>query len=148
MTTEKAAPDKLSLVVYAGHFDTVHYALVMASAAAAIGRPVTLFFSMGACEALRRPGEDGVWPWTRMPLSEGDGTGGDRDRAYAEKGVATLDELWEACVQLGVRFMVCEMGLRAQGLEDEPLRDDAEIERSGVVTFIDDASKDGAMLLI
>jgi len=148
MTTEKAAPDKLSLVVYAGHFDKVHYALVMASAAAAIGRPVTLFFTMGACEALRRPGEDGVWPWTRMPLSEGDGIGGDRDRAYAEKGVATFDELWEACVQLGVRFMVCEMGLRARGMEDEPLRDDAEIERSGVVTFIDDASKDGAMLLI
>jgi len=148
MTAEKSAPDKLSLVVYAGHFDKVHYALVMASAAAAIGRPVTLFFTMGACEALRRPGDDGVWPWTRMPLSEGDGTGENTDRAYAEKGVATFNELWEACVALGVRFLVCEMGLRARGLEGEPLRDDVEIERSGVVTFIDDASKDGIVLII
>ena len=45
-------PDKLSIVVYSGKFDEVHYALVMASAAAAVGRPVTLFFTMDACIAL------------------------------------------------------------------------------------------------
>ena len=39
-------PEKLSLVVFSGDFDKVHYALVMASAAAAIDTPVTLFFTM------------------------------------------------------------------------------------------------------
>ena len=47
-------PDKLSIVVYSGKFDEVHYALVMASAAAAVGRPVTLFFTMDACIALEK----------------------------------------------------------------------------------------------
>ena len=43
---------------------------------------------------------------------------------------------------------VCEMGLRAVGLEDEPLRDDIPLEKGGVVTFLVDASKDGAMIFI
>ncbi len=45
-------PNKLSIIVYSGQFDKVHYALVMASAAAAVGRPVTMFFTMDACIAL------------------------------------------------------------------------------------------------
>lgn len=146
-------PDKLSIVVYAGQFDKVHYALVMASAAAAIGRPVTLFFTMGACRALLAPAADGGPAWRSMPLSEGldgktGGTGGDRDDDYAKKGVATFEELLESCVQFGVKVMVCEMGLRAEGLEDAALRDDVPIEKGGVVSFLNDASRDGAVVFI
>ena len=140
---EDGSPDKLSVVVYDGNFDKVHYALVMASAAAAIGRPVTLFFTMQACRALTK--DRG---WTAMPLSDGDGTGAKRDAAYAEKKVATFEELLSACVAMEVRFLVCEMGLRAIGLERGDLRDDVPIEEGGVVTYLGDASKDGAMLFI
>lgn len=38
-------PENLSIVLFAGGFDRVHYALVMASAAAATNRKVTLFFT-------------------------------------------------------------------------------------------------------
>ncbi len=141
-------PDKLSIVVFAGHYDKVHYALVMASAAAAVGRPVTLFFTMGACHALCAAGDDGKPTWRDLPLSEEEGTGGDKDDAYAALKVATFEELLQSCVQMGVKFMVCEMGLRAVGLEDEPLRDDIPLEKGGVVTFLVDASKDGAMIFI
>ena len=137
------SPDKLSVVVYDGNFDKVHYALVMASAAAAIGRPVTLFFTMQACRALtKEPG------WAAMPLSDGPGTGAERDADYADKKVATFEELLAACVAMEVRFLVCEMGLRAIGLERAQLRDDVPIEEGGVVTYLGDASKDGAMLFI
>ncbi|MFQ5765379.1 MAG: DsrE/DsrF/DrsH-like family protein [Rhodospirillales bacterium] len=148
MATDAMPPDKLSIVVYAGHFDKVHYALVMAAAAAAIGRPVTLFFTMGACRALAAADADGAPAWRSMPLSEGEGPGGERDDGYAGKGVATFEELLESCVQFGVKFMVCEMGLRAEGLEDQPLRDDVPIEKGGVVSFLNDASKDGAVIFI
>lgn len=140
--------DKLSIVVYAGHYDKVHYALVMAAAAAAIGRPVTLFFTMGACHALMRTDDSGGPAWRTMPLSEEEGTGGDKDDAYAAMKVATFEELLQSCVQFGVTFMVCEMGLRAVGLEGQPLRDDIPVEEGGVVTFLNDASKDGAMIFI
>ena len=81
MADNNTFPDKLSIIVYAGHFDKVHYALVMAAAAAAIGRPVTLFFTMGACNALKAPGADGEPAWRQMPLSEEKGLGGKRTTA-------------------------------------------------------------------
>ncbi len=47
-----ARPEKLSIVVFSGDFYMVHYALLMASAAAAIDIPPTLFFTMGASRSL------------------------------------------------------------------------------------------------
>ena len=143
-----SAPDKLSIIVYDHHFDKVHYALVMASAAAAIGKPVTLFFTMGACQALLAT-EPGVQPsWSEMPLSDEIGSGLQRDQTYKENGVAQFEELLEACVALGVIFMVCEMGLHAKGYKNIPLRADLTIEVSGLVTFLNDASNKGAMVFI
>ncbi len=143
-----AGLDKLSIVVFSGHYDKLHYALVMASAAAAVDRPVTLFFTMGACHALRQTGKDAKPAWRDLPLSEEQGTGGDKDDAYAAMKVATFEELLQSCVRMGVTFMVCEMGLRASGLEGQPLRDDIPLEQGGVVTFLADASKDGAIIFI
>ena len=44
--------------------------------------------------------------------------------------------------------MVCEMGLRAEGMEGELLRDDIPLQQGGVVTFLNDASKDGVLFFI
>ncbi|NQW01860.1 MAG: DsrE/DsrF/DrsH-like family protein [Rhodospirillales bacterium] len=146
--TSPEAPDKLSIVVYDHHFDKVHYALVMAAAAAAIGKPVTLFFTMGACRALLANPPAEAPAWSQMPLSDGPGTGGERDQLYRDKGVAGFEELISACAALEAVFMVCEMGLQATGMKDLKLRDDLNIEISGVVTFLNDASKDGAVFTI
>jgi peroxiredoxin family protein len=126
-----AGPQKLSIVVFSGDHDRVHYALVMASAAAAIGRRVTLFFTMEATRALT-PG----WADPAMEAS------------HADKGIATFEELLAACVELDVTFMVCEMGRRAAGVDPEGFRDDVPIEEGGAVTFLNDASADGAMLFV
>ncbi|OHC73994.1 MAG: hypothetical protein A3G18_10685 [Rhodospirillales bacterium RIFCSPLOWO2_12_FULL_58_28] len=146
-------PRKLSIVVFSGDFDKVHYALVMASAAAAVNTPATLFFTMEACRALGKPGPDGEAAWRAMPVSRGravhgDDVGGDLDDDFLENGVAGFEELLASCVLLGVRFMVCEMGLKAIGLSGGSLRDDVPIKAGGVVSFLNDASKDGAMLFI
>ncbi len=149
MNTPPPPLDKLSIVVYDGHYDKVHYALVIAAAAAAIGRPVTLFFTMGACHALKQaPGANDAPAWRAMPVSQGDGTGGERDDEFAAMKVATFEELLQSCIQFGVTFMVCEMGLRAEGLEGHPLRDDIPLEEGGVVTFLNDTSKDGTVIFI
>ena len=145
---QSSPPDKLSIVVFSGDFDKVHYALVLAAAAAAIGTPVTLFFTMGACRALQRPSADGTLAWRSMPLSDGAGSGGEMDDGFAAHAVATFEELLASCVAMEVRFLVCEMGLRAMDLEREALRDDVPVEAGGVVTFLNDASSDGAMLFI
>ena len=142
-------PDKLSIVVFSGDFDRVHYALVLASGAAAIGKAVTLFFTMEASRALMKPADDGSPSWRALPVASGGwADAGAMDDAFAARGVATFEELLAACPELGVRFLVCEMGLKAMDLSRADLRGDIPIEDGGVVTFVTDASTDGAMLFI
>jgi Uncharacterized conserved protein len=120
----------LSVVVFSGDFERVHYALVLASAAAALGGPATLFFTGEAIRAL--VANDG---WRMLPAAGG-ATGGEIDTGYVSRGVAGFAELLEACVAMGVRFIVCEMGLRVIGLTRTALRDDVPIEEAGVVTLL------------
>jgi peroxiredoxin family protein len=136
-------PDKLSVVVFSGDYRKVHYALAAAAAAAAIDMPATLFFTMGACRALLAADDAGRPGWHAL---DGDAAATDAD--HRQRGVAGFEELVESCAALGVRVLVCEMGLRAMALEDAPLRDDLEIEAGGLVTFLNDASASGAMLFV
>lgn len=126
-----AAPDKLSIIVFSGDYARVHYALVMASAAAATGKPVTLFFTMEATRALT--------PGWADPNNEAE---------YAGKGIGTFEELLSACIELDVTFMVCEMGRRASNVDVTDFRDDIPVAEGGAVTFMADASRHGAMLFI
>lgn len=139
-------PDKLSLLVLSGDFERVQYALVVASAAAAIGTPVTLFFTNQALSSLAGEGSDGGG-WRSLP-GAGGRTGGAIDDERRARGVAGFEELLGACADLGVRFIACEMGLRAIGLDAAALRRDVPIEVAGVVTFIADASATGTMLTL
>ncbi len=142
---ESAAPDKLSIVVYAGDYGRIHYALAMASAAAAMAKPATLFFTMAAIRALTKDGG-----WRALPagdLSPGK-TGGEQDAAMTAKGLAGFEELLEACVAFKVKFLVCEMGLRALGLAKSDLRGGVAYDEGGIVTFLADASASGSTLFI
>ncbi|MBT5648374.1 MAG: hypothetical protein HOI96_16135 [Rhodospirillaceae bacterium] len=126
-----ASPDKLSLIIQSGDYDRVHYALVMASAALAVGKPVTLFFTMAATSALTAGWADNS-----------------RETAFAADGLATFEELLAACSELDATFMVCELGLRAEKLGRGDLRDDIQITEGSAVSFLSDASENGAMLYV
>ena len=139
---------KLSIIVFSGDFDRVHYALVTAAAAAATNRRVTLFFTMGASRALLAADADGRPGWHKLAGSPGGPSAADMDARYGASGVATFDELIAACAALGTTFMICEMGLRALDLEGAALRPDIAVAAGGVVTFLNDAEADGAMLFI
>lgn len=143
-----AGPDKLSIVVFSGAFDRVHYALATAAAAAATDRGVTLFFTMGAVHALVAAGADGAPGWTRLGVCEDGSAAAARDASYADKGIATFEELISACVELGAAFQVCEIGLRAEAVDAARLRPDVNVKPGGIVTFLGDASAHGAMLFI
>ena len=126
-----ASPDKLSLIIQSDDFGRVHYAMALASAALATGKPVTLFFTMDGTRALI-PG------WSRTP----------RERALSEKGLATFEELLDACIELGATFMVCELGLRALDLAEADLRPEIPVTAGSAVSFLSDASRHGAMLYV
>ncbi len=128
MTT---SPDKLSLIIQSGDFDRIHYGLVMASAALATGKPVTLFFTMEGTRAL-------VAGFSDAP----------QETMLEKKNLATFEELLIACAEMKARFMVCEMGMRSNSINREQLRGDISITEGSAVSFLADASENGAMLYI
>ena len=129
--TDKTSPDKLSLIIQSEDPGRVHYAFALASAALAVGKPVTLFFTMEGTKAL-------TLDWVDR----------DREAERAAAGLATFEELLSACVDLDGKFMVCEMGLRATGLTPGMLRGDVPITEGSAVSFLADASRNGAMLYV
>ncbi len=123
----------LSLIVESGGFQRVHYALAIAAAAAAIGRPATLFFTMGALRALEA--ERG---WRALP-------GAEADARLAAAGCADFETLLASCAELGVAFMACEMGLKAIGLPRARLRGDLAIADGGLATLL---LQDGELVVV
>ncbi len=141
MPAVRTAPDHLSVIVFSGDFERVHYALTMAAAAVASNTRATLFFTMGAARALTIPTADGRPGWHSL-------AGAHADADYQAKGIAGFEELLAACLALGVTIMVCETGLRALGMDAASLRPDLPILPGGLVTFLADASRHGAMVFV
>lgn len=141
----------LALVVQSGDFERVHYALVMAAAAAAIDRPVVLFFTLEASRALlarkSETGPESAPGWAALRTTDGR-DGGAVDAERIGRGVAGFEELLAAAAELRIPVMVCEMGLRALGLEARQLRRDIAIEISGFVTFLERAGADGQIVFV
>ena len=136
-------PDQLSIVVFSGGFDRVHYALAMAASAVASNRRATLFFTGRAIRALLA--DDG---WHELDPADDGSAPKDRDALFASRKLATFEELLSACAALGANVMVCDMGLRAAGLETVPLRADVPTTPGGLVTFLNDAPKTGAIVFV
>ena len=97
-----------------------HYALVVAAGAAALGRAVTIFATNQGCLLLAEP-----CPLLADP----------REATIAARGVAGIATLMEACVDLGVRRIACEAGLKAEGLSGLALATGVEV--AGIATFLD-----------
>ena len=65
------------------------------------------------------------------------------DRA---RGVGDFETLLQACVELGGRFIVCEMGLRSLAIDRASLRTDVPFTIAGIVTLLEE-TKPGMHLL-
>lgn len=149
MTETAPRPDKLSVIVFSGEYEKVHYALVTAAAAAAINIPVTLFFTMDAIRALGADDNQGQPGWYHLPVGRvGYPNARSVDETMRGRGVVGFAELLDACVSLDIKMMVCEMGLRAIDMAPDTLRADLAIENGGLVTFLNDARAAGSMLFI
>jgi predicted peroxiredoxin len=112
-----AAP--LGVLLESGGHARGHYALVVAAGAAALGREVTLFATNQGCLLLAEP----------CPLLQDA-----REAAIAARGVAGIATLRAACIELGVRLIACEAGLRAEALDGMPLLPGVEV--AGIATFL------------
>jgi peroxiredoxin family protein len=112
------AADRLGILLISGGHERAHYAFVLASGAAAIGRQVVLFATNQGCQALLA--DLGVF--------------GPEDDSVMARGVAGLVELRAAAAELGVRMIACEAGLRLAGIAADLAQN---VEIAGVVTFLE-----------
>lgn len=110
----------LGVLLLSGAHDRAHYAFVVASGAAALGRDVVLFATNQGCLALCRD-------WSGLQDA-------DRDARMQTRGVAGLNTLRDACVEMEVRMIACEAGLRAEGLDSSLLLPTVEV--AGIATFL------------
>ncbi len=119
--------EPLGILLISGGHERAHYAFVLATGAAAIGRPVVLFATNAGCAALATD---------LSAFAEAEAT-------VQATGVAGLAELRSAATDLGVRLIACEAGLRLAALPPERLLPGVEV--AGVVTFLS-ASRGGQLL--
>lgn len=109
----------LGILLLDGGHDRAHYALVVATGAAALGRDVTLFVTNAGCRLLLRDA-----PLLADP----------REGRITAAGVAGIATLMEAAAELGIRRIACEAGLRAEGLHGAALLPGVEV--AGIATFL------------
>lgn len=123
------AERSLVCILHSGDYERVRFTLAAAAAAAAGDRDVTLFFTMDACVALQR---DHGW----HGLQSAGGSALEADTTLRDRGVAGFEELMGACRDLGVRLIVCEMGLRARELTKAELDPDLNLEIGGLFSLL------------
>ena len=113
--------EPFGVLLLSGTHDRAHYAFVLATGAAALGREVTLFATNAGCRAL-------LADWRSLE-------GAARDEVVTERGVAGLDVLRDAAGELGICMIACEAGLRAEAIDANGLLPGVDV--AGVATFLE-----------
>lgn len=158
-----ATKNKLSMVVLSGDLDKVFAALIIATGAAASGMEVTMFFTFWGLKAIQKPGTmtgKGLMGKMLGIMNRG-GLGaigpsrlnmGGMGRwmfklMMKQKGVVSLEELYQTAIDLDVKMMPCDMSMRVMEIDTALLKDNCT-EPVGVATFIQEAAESKITLFI
>lgn len=148
--------DRLAMVVFSGSLDRILAAFVLASAAAASGMQVEMFFTFWGLASLRdhqkSPKKDflgRMFGWMlprgvrKLPLSQMNmgGAGPVMIRhIMKKKGFASIEEMLAVCAEFGVRIYACDMSREVMGIRPEELIDYPHLDYCGAATFLEKAS--------
>jgi peroxiredoxin family protein len=158
---EPATGNKLSMVVFSGDMDKLIAAFIIASGAAAMGTEVTMFFTFWGLQAIRKPVRSGTGLFGRMLglfLKDINGVGPSKlnmggmgrwmfKTMMKSKNAASLPELRQAAIDLGVRLQACQMSLDVMEIKREDLIAGVE-DVVGVAAFLENASQSKTTLFI
>ena len=145
-----------TFVVFSGDLDKAIASFIMANGAAAMGRPVTMFFTFWGVSILRKPEKvrikkSLIGKMFSLMLPRGSkklglsrmnfgGIGAKMIRAVMKKnGVSSLEELIQSAQQKGVKFVACQMSMELMGIKAEELIDGVEL--GGVATMLGSTEK-------
>ncbi|MBL4640102.1 MAG: DsrE family protein [Kordiimonadaceae bacterium] len=120
----------MTLLMISPLADTIHMALMIGATTAAIGRPVTYFFSKSAIKFLTEGG------WDQLKSSDG-ATGPEMDATLESKGVADSALLLDGLNALDVRFVACETAIREHDIDVTTLVKRPAVEISGLADILE-----------
>ncbi len=152
-----------TIIVFSGDLDKVIASFIIANGAAAMGRPVTMFFTFWGLNVLRKGNKvkvsktfiesmfGGMMPRGvgKLKLSQmhmlGMGTSMIKN-IMKKKNVDSLEELVKKAMDNGVKMIACTMSMDLMGIKKEELIDG--IDYAGVGTYLGDAEESNVNLFI
>ncbi len=160
VTAEKTGKN---FIVFSGDLDKAIAAFIMANAAAALGRKVSIFFTFWGLNILRRPEHipvekdflSKVFGWMmprgslRLPLSKMNmgGFGSEMVRSIMKrKNIASLEDLIRSAQAQGVELVACSMSMDVMGIKPEELIDGVKL--GGAAAMIAHAEESDMSLFI
>jgi peroxiredoxin family protein len=156
---------KMALIASQGTLDWAYPPFILASTAAAMDMEVQIFFTFYGLTLLKKDIKAKVAPATNpaMPMKMPFGPKGFQDfewpmpnvlmgnmpgfetmatslmkKTFKNKGVATIEELREMCVESGVKLIGCQMTMDVFGFEKEEFIDGVDV--GGAATFLEYAA--------
>lgn len=156
-------PQGKTLIVFSGDLDKVLASFIIANGAAAMGRPVTMFFTFWGLNALRKTEKvsarktfmDSMFGMMmprgskKLRLSKmnmaGMGTSMMK-KVMNDKNVDSLEELMKKAMNSGVKLIACTMSMDIMGITKEELIDGVEF--AGVASYLGEAEESNVNLFI
>ncbi|MEA4894969.1 MAG: FAD-dependent oxidoreductase [Oscillospiraceae bacterium] len=157
------ANDGKTIIVFSGDLDKVLASFIIANGAAAMGRPVTMFFTFWGLNVLRKPDKQKVEKTfmenmfgTMMPRGAGKlklsnmNMGGMgtamMKKIMHDKNVDSLEDLIKKAIKQGVKIVACTMSMDVMGIKEEELIEGVEL--GGVGAYLGDAEESNVNLFI
>lgn len=157
--------NKLSMVVFSGDLDKLLAAFIIATGAAAMGMEVVMFFTFWATPSLRdrkkKGGKKdmfgrmfgfmlpkGAGKVTLSKMNMGGMGTAMMKHLMKKKNVASLEELREMAIDMGVRIFICDMSMNLMGFKQEEMIDFEGREFVGVAKFLEEAGDSKIQLFI
>lgn len=170
--SDPTKPKRLAIIASKGTLDWAYPPFILGSAAAAMGWEVGIFFTFYGLTLLKKKvaakvsplgnpampmkmpfGPDGFqqieWPIpTAMMVAPGFNSmaTGLMKQTFKNKGVASLEELREMCVALGVRMIACQMTMDVFGFDTEDFIPGVEV--AGAAAFLEYAADADVTLFV
>ena len=164
---------KMALIASQGTLDWAYPPFILASTAAALDMEVQMFFTFYGLTLLKKEIKAKVAPASNpaMPMKMPFGPKGFQDfdwpmpnvlmgnvpgfetmatslmkQTFKNKGVASVEELREICVESGVKLIGCQMTMDVFGFDKEEFIDGVDV--GGAATFLEFASEADIQLFI
>ncbi len=155
--------DSKNIIVFSGDLDKAIASFIIANAAAAMGRKVSMFFTFWGLNILRRPekvriSKDLLSRMFGMMMPRGSrklklskmnmmGMGGKMIRGVMKKkNISSLEELIKTAVENGVELVACTMSMDVMGIKQEELIDG--VKMGGAAAMLAHAEESDMSLFI